>query len=272
MHSTNFPGRAICLLFFLSLVLFSCQKENEKAVILLSPLDIHIAAKSSDVVVIQVKCSSPFEMKRLVIYSRVEGGYAQTELDSSISGKEFSFPFEYMVPDLTDSTSITLEFALYDDTNEKVSNYRVINVIPSYTYLVETAGHELYSGKSGKQNGYNLLTGVPNYLHLSADSADVHIADTTNSETLLNRWVSPAGAEFVKFNGFDYANSTNISVKEAWSAGLKLEFINKLEVGDIYITKIRSGEIDQVYRVLKITGIVDLAGSESDRYVFNIKK
>ncbi len=263
--------RSFYLGLMITLLLISCQKKNEKAVVLLSPFDIHISAQSSQVVVIEVNCSSPFELKQLIIKSRIEGEYSKTELDTSISGKTLYFQYEYRVPDLTDTTSITLEFVLIDASNENVSNYRVINVTPSFVYLTETAGHELFSGNSGFQNGYNLVSGTPNYLHLT-DSSDVHIADTTNSETLLYRWISPAGIKFVKFNGFDYANCTNVSAKAAYNGGVKLEFLNNISVGDIYITKIRTIEFQEIYPVIKITGIINLPGSESDRYIFNIKK
>jgi hypothetical protein len=254
----------------LTLCLFSCQKENEKAIILLSPFDLYIPAQTSHVVIIEVNCQSPFGLKQLLIKSRIEGDYSVIELDLSISGKDFYLQYEYMVPDLSYTTSIFLEFELFDASNEKVSNFRVIEVTPSSVYLTETAGHEMFSGNSGKQNAYNLLTGTPIYLHLS-DSSDIHIADTTDSQTMINRWISPAGIKFVKFNGFDYANCTNLSAKAAYSTGLKNDFTN-VSKGDIYITKIMNQVSKEIYPVIKIVDIIDEPGSESDRYVFNIKK
>ncbi len=256
---------------FLTLLIFSCQDKNEKAVILLSPLDLYISANSSEVVVIDVACHSPFELKQLTIKSRLPGEFALTELDSILSGKDVSFQYEYRVPGETESTTITLEFTLLDESGGKATNFKIIEIITNTIFLTETAGHEMFSGSSGKQNAYNLVAGTPQYLHL-ADSSDMHIADTTNSEILLNRWVSPSGAKFVKFNGFDYANATAQSTKAAYTAGIRNDFVNMVAIGDIYITKIRTRDLKEVYPAIKITGIIDEPGSESDRYVFNIKK
>lgn len=255
----------------ISMFLFSCEKKNEKAVILLSPLDLYIPAKTSEVIVIDVNCHSPLELKQLLIKSRIEGDYSFTELDSSISGKDFYFQYEYMVPELNDTSNIFLEFFLIDESNNKVSNFRVIVATPNVVYLTETAGHILYSANSGEHNGYDLLLGTPRFLHL-ADSAEIHIADTTNSETLLKRWISPAGVKFVKFNGFDYANCTNLSAKNAYSSGTKYEFLNNIEAGDIYIAEIKAADNSLIYPTIKIIDIIDQPGSASDRYVFNIKK
>jgi hypothetical protein len=255
----------------LSCFLFSCQKINEKAVILLSPFDLYIQAAPQEVVLIDITCNSPFELKRFIIKSRIEGGFSHTELDTIISGKDYYLPFEYQVPEITDTADITLEFNLFDASNEKVINFRVIQVLPSYVFLTETAGHVIYSGNSELQNGYNLLTGERQFLHL-VDSSQVHIADTSNNETLLKRWVSPAAVKFVKFNDFDYANCTNLTAKEAYNSGVKFDFLNNIAEGDIYICKIRTPDLKESYPVIRIVDIFDESGSESDRYVFNIKK
>ena len=242
--------------------------------VLLSPSELYLSAQSSDVVVIEVECRSPFELKQLLIKSRMEGEYSVTELDSTITGKVFYFQYEYLVPELSENLSITLEFNLLDASNEMAKNFRVIEVKGTVTYLTETAGHEMFSENSGRQNAYNLVMGTPQYLNLSSAS-ELHIADTSKSETLLNRWVSPAGIEFVKFNGLDYANCTDVSAKYAYNAGLKLEFIDKLSEGDTFVTKIRvkvNLVFKDIYAVIKITKIIDEPGSENDRYVFNLKK
>ncbi len=251
--------------------LFSCQKQNEKAVILLSPFDLYIQAVPQEVVIIDVTCNSPFELKRFIIKSRIEGGFSQTELDTTITGKDFYLLYEYKIPEIFRASEITLEFNLFDATNEKIINFRVIQVSPSFTYLTETAGHVMYSGNSDLQNGYNVIIGERQFLSL-VDSSQVHIADTSNSETLLNRWISPAGSKFVKFNDFDYAKCTNISAKEAFKSGVKYDFLNNIAENDIFICKILTSANKEYYPVIKIVDIIDEPGSESDRYVFNIKK
>ncbi len=262
---------SFALWLILCFFLFSCQKKNEKAVILLSPSELYLQAEASEVVVIIVKCTSPFELKQLIIKSREDGAFSKTELDTLISGKDFHLEYEFIVPTISENTNITLEFELFDSSNERVINFRIIEVTGSNIYLTETAGHEMFSGNSGKQNGYNLTSGIPVYPDLT-DSAEVDIADTTNSDTLLKKWISPSGIKFVKFNELDYANCTNVTAASAYNAGLKNDFIQNITIGDIYITRIRKRGSKEIYPVIKIVNIIDDPGSESDRYVFNIKR
>lgn len=255
---------------FFILLLSSCEK-NEKAVILLSPRELYLTANSLDVVVIDVTCNSPLDMKRLLIKSREEGSYSKIELDSSISGKDFYMQYEYLVPEVADTSKIFIEFNLLDASNKNVTNFKVISVFPTSFYLTETAGNTMYSGNSGKQNGYDLISGEPQFGHL-APTYKLHIIDTTNTETLLKRWVSPLRLKFVKHNGFDYANCTNIGAKAAFDSGVKFEFLDNIAEGDIYITKIKNQESIYVFLVVKIISIIDEPGSDMDRYVFNIKR
>lgn len=264
------------LLFLPSLLilvlLFSCQKKVEEAFILLTPYQLIISdVHPSEVVSIVIDCQSSEEMKQFTVTSRIEGNFSRTELDTVISGKKLYFRYEYIVPDLIESRQIILEFTLRDVLGNVVTNAKIIDVIATAKYLKETAGHELFSGNSGKQNAYNLLSGTPLYSHL-ADTLSMHIADTSDTQILLNRWISPAGVNFVKFNGFDYANSTNVSIKNAFNAGIKSEFVNNLIVGDILLVRINYTDISESFIAIKIVNIIDDTGSTWDRYIFNIKR
>jgi hypothetical protein len=255
------------------LLMFSCQKENQKTVVLLSPLDLYISAKSSEVVVIGIECNSPFELTNFSIKSRIQGEFSVVELDSSITGKEFNYQYEYLVPKLNEDGTIILEFIISDAAGLNTSNFRIIEVSRTEVLLTETAGNVLYSGNSTKHNGYNLILGIPEFTHL-ADTSTLHVADTTDTDILLKRWISPAGLKFVKFNGFDYANCTNISTRASYNAGIKSAYIDNLAEGDIYITLVQDEDDDakDVYIALKIMNIIDNEGSDMDRYIFNIKK
>lgn len=257
----------LIFLIFLS----SCKDKSEETILLLNPPELYIPAEVSEVKVIEVRGESPFELREFQVKSRIQGDYAETELDTVINGKKFYLQYEYRVPEVIESTDIVLEFSLLDATGERVSNFRIISVKASATYLTETAGHEMYSGHSGKQNAFNLALGIPQYLHLSKPE-DIHIADTTQNDTLLNEWISPAGIRFVKFNGFDYANATNITARDAYNAGIKEDFIGNVQEGDIFITKIKVQVLKEIYPVIRISDIIDEAGSENDRYVFSLKK
>jgi hypothetical protein len=262
----------ISILILLLVLLISCKKKLEEAVILLTPFELVIAdVHPSEVVSFTVDCQSPTEMKQFTVASRVEGSFTRTELDTLISGERFYMRFEYQVPDLIESAQIILEFTLSDIFGNIVTNAKIIEVVATAKYLKETAGHELFSGNSGKQNAYDLHDGVPLYMKL-ADSAIIHIADTSNSNVLLKRWVSPAGLKFVKFNGFDYANCTNLSVRNSYDAGIKTEFVDNITVGDIFLTRTNLTGTAEEYVAVKIVNIIDDTGSEWDRYIFNLKK
>lgn len=250
----------------------SCKKEEQAAVILLTPYQLIINnVHPSEVVSLLIDCQSPEELKQFTITSRIEGGFSRTELDTLISGKKFYYRFEYVVPDLLESKQILLEFTMRDIIGNAASNAKIIDVIATTKYLKETSGHELFSGNSGKQNAYNILTGVPLFSHL-ADSGLMHIADTSDSQILLRRWISPAGVKFVRFSGFDYANSTAVSIKNAFSAGIKSEFVNNLNTGDILLVEITGKDLSESYVAIKIVNIIDETGSVWDRYLFNIKR
>ena len=250
----------------------SCQKKTEEGIILLTPYQLILTdVHPSEVVSLVVDCQSPNELKQFTITSRIEGEYSKKELDTTIDGKRFYLKYEYKVPDVIRSTQIILEFTLRDVLGEVTTNAKIIDVIATAKYLQETAGHELFSGKSGKQNAYNIVEGIPLYSNL-ADSLKMHIADTSNNTVLLKRWISPAGVKFVKFNGFDYANCTNISIKDAYNAGIKTEFIDNISIGDVYLARVNQKYQTESYVAIKISNIIDVAGSEWDRYVFNLKK
>jgi hypothetical protein len=261
----------VSLSSLLIFIVFSCQKKDEEAVVLITPFQLIINdVNPSDVVSFIVNCQSPVELKQFTVTSRIEGDFSRTELDTVILGKKFYLRYEYVVPEVIESTQILLEFTLRDASGGVATNAKIIEVVATDKYLKETAGHELFSGNSGKQNAYNILDGIPLYSHL-ADTLMMHIDDTSNSPVLLRKWISPSGLKFVEFNGFDYANCTNTSIRNAYNAGMKTEFVDNIVIGDIFLTRI-SSELSESYIAIKIVNIIDADGSEWDRYIFNLKK
>ena len=267
----NSRVKVFSLLAITAILLFACQKEEDQAYVLLSPFEIYINSEPAEVIAVEVSCHAPAGIKQLLVTSRIVGSYSTTVLDTLISGTDFNFTFEYLIPDMFESGTIFLEFTMTDATSKSFKNARIIEVEASKKYLVETAGHEMFSGNSGRQDGYNLLTGIPLFTSM-ADLSLIHIADTSDSDVLLKRWLSPAGVKFVKFSGFDYANCTDLSAQDAYNAGIKLDFVDNLAQGDIFIARVPSTKSAYSYVVIKIVNIIDNPGSTSDRYVFNIKR
>ncbi len=162
-------------------------------------------------------------------------------------------------------------FLLETENGGLLESGRIIEVRITEKMLDETAGHEMYTRASEKQNAYDLILGNPLFSHL-ADSSVMHIMDTTDSDKLLRKWLSPASSRFVRYNGFDYANASNRTVKEAFNSGIKHEFLLDIKNDDIIIARFYDNNADTSYCVVKVTDVVDLPGKESDKYVFNIKR
>jgi hypothetical protein len=259
------------IIVILVIILSSCQKVEETTFILLSPDNLFISTQPLKVVSISVTCSSPNTLQKLKVISHKDDSFSKQELDTIISGKKFSMNFEYQVPEQTDSVSIILEFILVDSKGDSYNNMRVLQVGVPSKYLTESAGHELFSKKSGKQNAYDLIKGTPIFSALS-DTSMLHIVDTSNSTTLMRKWISKSGVRFVKFNGFDYANCTNFTIRDGFAAGLKYPFVDNLSTGDILIAQIPVDKTRNTLVAVKIVDIIDSQGSDWDRYIFNIKR
>ncbi|MBC8299053.1 MAG: hypothetical protein H8E55_25125, partial [Pelagibacterales bacterium] len=102
----------------------------------------------------------------------------------------------------------------------------------------------------------------------SSDSTS-HISDNTDSisDILSRKWISMSGLSFTKVNEFDYAHATLEGIKTAYNTHLIKEFVDNIETDNIIIAKIENN-----YVIIKIMQVIDDAGSENDRYVFNIKQ
>lgn len=267
--------KPLVIFSFILLTLFSCKKENDPALILISPSQFSFVVHSSDILTFNINCSSNSNLKSLVITSKTETTFTQTILDSAISSKAFEFNYEYKVPVVFDSTKITLVFTLTDVDGNKNSIAKVLYVSSIYKNLTETSGHIMYSHCTTNFDAYNLLTALPIHSNLT-DSSLTHIMDASidsvNHNTLSRKWISPAELNFVKFNTFDYANATTLSLKNAYIAGLKDQFVSNIVDGDIILTKLGNPAIDSGFVAIKVISVIDADSTLNDKYIFNIKK
>lgn len=276
------PRSKIIFILFLIISAISCNKDESPLLLFVSPFETYYYVEPFDVLSFTIDCSGESDLKNLQINRRVKNDYTSNILDTSLSGNSFSMKFEYMAPQLIDEKVIFLEFILNDVDDNIMQTAKIIELKSDDKLLEETASHEMFSALSGKQDGYNLINGEPLFTALS-DSSVIHIMDvsndTTNTDSLLRKWMSPAKLKFVRFNDFDYANCTYLTVKNSYEAGIHKEFIDKLQEGDILLTKIPVNfnsnsqiSINSSYFAIKIVNIIDNTGTEYDRYIFNIKK
>lgn len=267
--------RTIIWTILVATILSACKKDSiDPLIIHVTPSDIHIYADPGEVLTFNVSVSSEHELTLFQITTKQSNSFTQTVKDSLLSQMQFSYSFEYQVPSIQD-TSIQLSFLAFDNEGNEKTATRLLIFNSNPNTLAETSGHVLYSTPSQKEDGYNIHTGTSQHLATSLDTT-INIAeyrnDTTIADTILTKsWYSRAGTQFVKFNGFDYANATDYSTMVAFSSGNKFDIITNIISGDIILSNYFVDEAEK-YAVIKITGVFEEEGSENDRYEFKLKK
>ena len=264
------------ILFSTIVFLFSgCKKKQDDSPLLfITPDDIILSYPMGEVVTFTISAKAPAGLSNFKISYKEPGTFSQTILDSTLSGGEnFNINYEYKIPAQSSAYTMDLYFIFTDKNGELLSGARRINVSSSNDTLPEYAGNVFYSKKSGQQDSYDLIDRVAEY----SGSAPASIRDVQNdgtydsSDSLARAWVSPSGAKFVRFNGYDYTNATYSSVVNAYNSSVQMDTIRNLQQGDILFMKITRNSVDS-YMVLKLTSIFDLPGASNDTYIFSIKK
>ena len=205
-----------------------------------------------------------------------DNSFQITTLDSTIDSKDFSMVYEYKIPAAAAGKSIIFSYNAIDaDGNKGADLKRLIVAADTAIILTETSGHVMYSGKSlNHQDAFDLETNTVKWSQLpGVDTTALDIKDfpTDTTAALAKSWVSPAHGKFVRANGFDYANATDVNMINAYTSSTKLEIMDNIQINDILITKLGSVGADK-YAIIRITGITDASGKESDSYLFSIKK
>lgn len=264
-----FYGIAVAMF---SILLFACKEDTNKPLVQILPLDINLSADVNEVVLFNISVEADKTLARFSITSKSDNGFLVTELDTIVSGNFLNLGFQYLVPINVAGESVIFTFTATDiDGRAGTNARRVIVNADTSAALSETTGHTMYSSNSLNPDAYNLENNSPQFSSIG-DSTDRDIQDATDTSSALSLiWISPAGGKLVKFSGFDYPNATNVSVKNAYLAGTKLDLLSNLQINDIIITKL-AATINEEYVALKITNIVDAISTENDAYIFSIKK
>jgi hypothetical protein len=253
----------------------ACKKDElKKPLVQTTPNDINMFGKVGDILSMKIDVASDIRLSRFYITTKIENSFLTTPLDTVIDGKNFSMVYEYKIPAAAAGKSVVFTFNAIDvDGNRGTDLKQLLVQADTAVLLSETTGHQIFSAKSlNHKDAYNLETNSVVWSQL-ADSSDQDIkdfiADTTDA--LSYSWVSPAHGKFVRFNGFDYPNATDVTVENAYTSGAKLDIIDNLQINDILIVKLGSVTAEK-YVVIKITAIADAPGKEFDTYTFSIKK
>ncbi len=256
--------------FIVMLILVSCNDDEDPTLLHIQPLNSHMAVKMNDVVSFNIEGTSVNNLKSFTITSKADQEYTKTILDSTISGKSFFLFYELKVPVYQkDAVELKLSFGIEDDKGNQSRIGKVLYVTGE-DYLVETAGHVFYSHASEKHDAYDLLNEEPVYSEL-LDSSTVNVMDVSvdsiDGNSLRRKWESPSGIKFVRFNDYDYANATYETLRNAYLAGVKNDYLQDIKSEDVILTK-----ADSCFMAIKISAVYDLDSTDMDRYVFNIKK
>ncbi len=254
--------------FLLLIFLFSCNDDEDPTVLHIQPLNSHLAVKMDNIVSFNIEGSSTNNLKSFKITTKADQEYTKTILDSAISGKNFFFLYEFKVPVYEkDEVNLNMGFILEDNKGNQSRIGKVLYVTGE-RFLEETAGHVFYSHASEDYDAYDLLEEEPLYAELtdSAHIMDVSV-DSVDGNTLKRRWESKVGIKFVRFNDYDYADASYESLKNAYEAGIKNDYLRNIESEDIILTK-----INEEFIAIKIASVYDEDSINMDRYVFNIKK
>jgi len=269
--------RPLVALLLLSMLAPACKKENKIPVISVTPTAPDIDVVSGVVLSFSINAQTDNStLASIVITSKKGNGFTVTLRDSTISGTSFNWNWEYLVANATEAYTELLTFRLTDVDGTMMETQRTLYVTLGATVLTETSGHTFYSGNSivHPESAFDLQERIPVLSTVDSTRRDVQDNPLNGTTTELSRnWISPAGGRLVRFNGYDYANATDISLRSAYETGIPVEELSGIAVSDIILIKLGSLPSNtSFYAALRVVDIVDDGGtSDNDRYIFNMK-
>lgn len=268
MKIKSFLGAGLLI----TVLLFSCKRDKDSIPhITVTPTPLYIYGAVGNLITFNIKIDSDVALAKFYITQQPDNELPVTVLDTVITSKGATLTYYYRLPAIYAGKSVIFEFKVEDENGNTAKELkRVFIAAPAAVILTETSGHRMYSNLSTNPDAYDLEANTSQFS--TADSTLRDIQDVSGTDTTLSlSWISPAGGSFVLYNGFDYANATDVSLRDAYNGGVKLTQISSLAENDIILTKLGSLSTNK-YSVIRIIDIVDLAGKNNDYYEFSIKK
>jgi hypothetical protein len=203
----------------------------------------------------------------------IRKGTATLETISDFANPESDvYEFSYTV--MAEDADKTLEFAFIvtdKKANEQTENYSVtINPIEN-PLSFENTGSILGNKIGPDQSAWNLVDNVREAGSATSDMQNPSISTGTTEEQWIKGWDAETSTRFVKSNDYNYEAASAESAATAYSNGTATDEVRNIEVGDIYIAKLRESN---EYAVIKIVSIDDLitSGSHIEEIEFDYKK
>jgi len=237
-----------------------------------TPTSDYISTTIDTIIRFSIHITSDKTINKFKITRDIVGTPLLSLLDTTISTQPFDFNFDYPINEDIPGSRMVMNFYCSDVSGNTFNVLRSVYISDFEYPLIETAGNTMYSGLSGKNCAYDLITGEQRSKNdpRPRDIED-NIIDTLSSH-ISRSWGSPDSLQFVVFNGFDYANATNRKAQSSFDAGVKQTVLNNLQEGDIIITKLNRSSYKNYFVVIKIVSIVDNDSTLNDYYLFNLKK
>jgi hypothetical protein len=255
----------------LALIGLSCKKENENPLIFVTPSSTQIIVQPNGFIEFNINVQAAAGLKNLRITRNINNTVTQTVLDTALTGNSLTVKYPYMVPS-SGASQIYFVFTMTDNDGRQVATPRRL-VVEGSALLIETTGHVMYSKFADNAlSAFNISNANVFQLLPATDSStvDVRDFDASDDDILNKQWSSNHGLQFVRNNSFDYANATFASAEASFNSSTPVDILSNINVNDKIIVKF--GQPSVRYAVFDIIEIFDEAGSDSDRYRFNVKK
>ncbi len=246
------------------------EKKDSDFLLFIKPESQYLQVNEKERIDFSIECTSSGKITNFRIGEKSSDYATDYFFDTIPESKDLNFDYTYYVPENAPE-EITLLFHVENETGKEAQLARKLFVSKVDTLLKETTGHTFYSALSEEADGYNLLEKQPVFTAY-ADSQDVHIydasADSLHGDNLSGRWETKTDVKFVKYNDFDYANATNLSIQNAYESGIKKEFAGNIRDNDLIILNIQN----KALAAIKVIAVFDPDSTHNDRYIFNMKK
>ncbi|MFK7755648.1 MAG: hypothetical protein AB8B53_01820 [Flavobacteriales bacterium] len=262
----------LILSLFIAIALSSCKKDPVPPGIQVTPNSFIQTADLGDVIEFTITgAAGDANLRSLDITTKPGGGVTSTIFEESLFGKSSTSTYvldlaEFPADEQLVVFRVTDEDGYIGETVRRV----ILNADPA---LEESTGHNLYSNYStGNTNGFNISNLDPLFLASLSDSTVVDLVqlDATDDDVQDNVLSSYSGIKFTRNNSFNYASAKLSTAASTYDSSIPLQTISNIAVDDILITKYDT--INMLYAAIKVIEVQDLAGTENDRIVFNVKK
>ncbi len=261
----------ICSLLSIAAISTGCKKDPVPPIIFVTPSSLHIYAEANEPYEFEIEAEKgDASLRQIQILEKPVNGITSVVLDTLVSGTKTSFFWFRIFPE--DEDEVIMTFRVMDEEGLDSETLRRV-FIENNTTLTESTGHTLNSPYSAtSSNAFNIDNLENFFLANDPDSTLVDLIelDASDDGELSLSLTSWSGIKFVRNNSFNYPEATQGSAESSYTSSTALQVISNIAVDDILITE--TDTVNHEYAVIKITGVDNQAGSNDDRYTFNVKK